>query len=263
MKGEKNLSRLTDMTGWVMAEHGVPDSRLTVIERVQNAKDGKARWLCECSCKERNKIIAAGVDIRNGHTLSCGCLRIEALNEINQNAKKYNQYNLIGEYGIGWTSNTNKEFYFDLEDYDEIKDYCWYECVDSTGYHYLATTDENHKKIKMSNLIAAKNFDHQDRNPFNNRKSNLRFATVSENARNRSISRSNTSGFIGVYWDSTHKKWKAQITLDHKHISVGSVAEKYDAIVARLKAEQKYYGEFAPQKHLFEQYKINVEDGDN
>ena len=39
--------------------------------------------------------------------------------------KKYNKYDLSGEYGIGWTSNTNQEFYFDLEDYDKIKDYCW------------------------------------------------------------------------------------------------------------------------------------------
>ena len=35
------MGQKIDMTGWVMAEHGVPDSRLTVIKEVEpyiNAK---------------------------------------------------------------------------------------------------------------------------------------------------------------------------------------------------------------------------------
>ena len=30
------MSKLIDMTGWIMKEHGVPDSRLTVVERAEN-----------------------------------------------------------------------------------------------------------------------------------------------------------------------------------------------------------------------------------
>lgn len=37
--------------------------------------------------------------------------------------KRYNRYDLTGEYGIGYT-NQGVEFYFDLEDYDKIKEYC-------------------------------------------------------------------------------------------------------------------------------------------
>ena len=33
-----------------------------------------------------------------------------------------------------------------------------------------------------------------------------------------------------------------------------------DAIKARLKAELKYFGEFAPQKHLFKQYGIATQN---
>lgn len=57
-------------------------------------------------------------------------------------------YDLTGEYGIGWTSNTNKEFYFDIEDYDKIKDYCWYE--NDGGY---VVTQRNRKTIRMHRLI--------------------------------------------------------------------------------------------------------------
>ena len=46
-----------DMTGWIMSEHGVSDSRLTVIEQVedhvyadkQNKEHHYAQWLCECN----------------------------------------------------------------------------------------------------------------------------------------------------------------------------------------------------------------------
>ena len=62
MKGEKNF---IDMTGWVMSEHGVPDSRLTVIEQDKSEQYlGKgAFWLCECSCEEHNQIVADGTNI--------------------------------------------------------------------------------------------------------------------------------------------------------------------------------------------------------
>ncbi|WP_368488451.1 hypothetical protein [Clostridium sp. BJN0013] len=37
---------------------------------------------------------------------------------------KYNTYDLTGEYGIGYDAKGNI-FYFDLEDYDRIKDFYW------------------------------------------------------------------------------------------------------------------------------------------
>lgn len=40
-------------------------------------------------------------------------------------AKQYNRYDLSGEFGKGWT-NKEEEFWFDLEDFDKIKNYCWH-----------------------------------------------------------------------------------------------------------------------------------------
>ena len=39
-----------------------------------------------------------------------------------------------------------------------------------------------------------------------------------------------------------------------------SFINKNDAIIARLRAEKKYFGEFSPQQALFEQYGINIEE---
>lgn len=61
-------------------------SRLSVIERVENNKHGKAVWSCICSCG--NWITAAGCDLTTGNTTSCGCVKAERIRELN---KKHGQ----------------------------------------------------------------------------------------------------------------------------------------------------------------------------
>lgn len=103
--------------------------RLTVIERVEDyiTPNGRknVRWLCKCDCGNEVVVFANNL---GKTTWSCGCFAKENMSKIK---KKYNTYDLSGEYGIGYTSK-NEEFYFDLEDYDKIKDYYWYR--DQTGY---------------------------------------------------------------------------------------------------------------------------------
>lgn len=97
-------------------------------------KKGK-RWFARCKCTCGSKIEK---DIRvdgliAGHSRSCGCLQKEQAYKSCKARKKQNKYDLSGDYGIGYTNNvdpsdpTHKRnyFYFDLEDYDKIKKYCW------------------------------------------------------------------------------------------------------------------------------------------
>lgn len=253
-----------DMKGWKMWEHGVPDSKLTVIKQVEDYVTPKgihiAQWLCECSCPEHNLIIVSGNNLKSGNTKSCGCIAEEI------NNKKYNNYEKrideTGEYYVGITSNTGSEFYFDVEDYEIVSQYYWNERVDNHGYHHLQAWDGNAKKhIKLHWLIIGKHVDHKDRNPLNNRRDNLRKATFRENSRNQSKSTKNTSGVVGVGWYPRYNKWRAYITTDkNKNITLGYFNNKDDAIRTRLIAEQKYFGEFAPQQHLYEQYGITVQN---
>lgn len=251
--------RCIDMTGWVMAEHGVPDSRLTVIEQVDDyiSPKGvrKTQWLCKCSCQQCNTVVALGQDIRRGKVKSCGCIVIK------YNKYKLNLYDEYGLYGIGYCLNTNNKFYFDMDDYDKIKNYAWYESTSNTTYHIVRTYDmQNKLEIKMHQLLVGKYCDHADRNALNNRKYNLRIATFQENARNRSKYKNNKSGFTGVVWNQRHKKWESTIGVDYKKIYLGKFKNKQDAIRTRLEAEAKYFGEFAPQRHLFEEYGITIQN---
>ena len=52
--------------------------RLTVLDLDHIASDGSSHWLCECGCRDRNRVVVRGYDLTHGHTSSCGCLRKES-----------------------------------------------------------------------------------------------------------------------------------------------------------------------------------------
>lgn len=247
-----------DMTGWKMSEHGFPSSRITVIRQAEDyiSPQGQhyVRWWCKCDCGNPNLFIVKGRELTSGDTQSCGCLKIETFKKFN--TFKLNLKDNKGIYGIGYCSNTNSPFYFDMEDYDTIKDYCWYE-IKCGEYHSIEAWDKTLKtQIKMYWLIFEKYCDHIDRNALNNRKYNLRRATSMQNSANKSITKRNTSGVIGIAWDKSRNKWVSSIYFGGKNINLGRFINKDEAIKVRLKAEAKYFKEFAPQRHLFEEYGI-------
>ena len=85
-----------DMTGWKMWEHGVPDSKITILKQVDDYVTPKgqriAQWLVECNCNERTQFITTGQSMKSGHTKSCGCLNVKRLEQMWEGNKKYNKY---------------------------------------------------------------------------------------------------------------------------------------------------------------------------
>ena len=73
---------------------------------------------------------------------------------------------------------------------------------------------------------------------------------------NTTIQSNNVTGIIGVFYRTDINKYQANIGVNKKQIYLGSYINIEDAIKSRLQAEMQYYGENAPQKHLFEQYGI-------
>lgn len=227
---------------------------LTVVKRAEDYVSPKGyhivRWLCKCDCG--NEIIVLGNNLIKHSTESCGCLRKNTSSIVH---KKYNTYDLSGEYGIGYTSK-DEEFYFDLEDYDKIKDYYWWK--NDSGYilTVLEKVSGKQKRMRLHNfLIGEFNIDHRNNNKVDNRKSNLRKATISQNTMNRAIRNDNTSGCTGVYWNKQRNKWVAKIIVNKKQIHLGFFDKLEDAIKARKNAEGKYFGEFSYDNS--QSYKIN------
>lgn len=65
------------------------------------------------------------------------------------------------------------------------------------------------------------------------------------------------SGVHGVCWNKGKNKWDAVIKYCGKKYFLGRYVDKIDAIIARLSAEKKFYGDLAPQFELFFEYNIN------
>lgn len=235
------MGRFQDLTGMVFGE-------LTVVKRAPDyiLPCGKPQTMWECRCSCGKTFTTRALQLKNGDSQSCGHLQKEIVSKIAKARKTYNKYNLEGDYGIGWTSNTNKEFYFDLEDYDLIKDYCWWENPDG----YIESENGLLHRIVMSvnNLDGIKvQIDHiHDKNSrHDNRKSNLRIANASTNGMNRDIRSNNTSGCTGVNFDKRSGKWRARIKINGREIELGKFKEKEDAIKVRKEAEEKYFGEWS------------------
>lgn len=107
------------------------------------------------------------------------------------------------------------------------------------------TTEYMHRVIV--NAPHGKDVDHRDGNGLNNQRNNLRVCEHRQNMRNLTkLPSTNTSGVLGVCWHGRHKKWNAKITVNDKRIHLGYFDDIEDAIAARKKAEEKYFGRFAP-----------------
>lgn len=223
--------------------------KLTVIKRIKDKSNNHIMWLCKCDCG--NTKVVRGSSLTSGESKSCGCVHRGRNNKRSESKKQLtvNTYNLFGEYGIGYTSK-GEEFYFDLEDYDKIKNYSWNISNDGYVTANCCREDGRWTKIKMHRLVmnVADNsiiVDHIYHNKNDNRKSQLRIATYSQNAQNH-IPYLNRDLPPGIY--KYKDKWRVGIGLDNRVRWLGIFDKYEDALQARKDAENKYFGEFKYQK---------------
>ena len=118
--------------------------------------------------------------------------------------------------------------------------YAFYE-VTQNYFKEASSFDIKHYKrpVIMGNVNTE--IDHINRDKSDNRKSNLRFSNDLLNSHNRSTPSNNKSGCMGVSFHTKSNKWRATITVNHKHIELGEFKNIEDAIEARNIAELKYF----------------------
>jgi hypothetical protein len=92
--------------------------------------------------------------------------------------------------------------------------------------------------LYMEGKLPPELTDHKDGNGQNNKWSNLRKATRSENNKNANMRSHNTSGYNGVGWCKQKKKWQAIVTSEGTVKHLGFFANKNDAIEARHKVNE-------------------------
>lgn len=221
--------------------------RLTVVERAEDYVSTSgyraSKWLCRCDCGNTTIVFGKHLNEKNG-TRSCGCFAKENMSKAK---KRYNTYDLNGEFGIGYTLK-GEEFWFDLEDYNLIKDHCW--SLNKQGY-VVSTDCETKKTILLHRVVTncpdnlVPDHIHGKETRYDNRKSNLRIVTTQQNSMNSTLYKNNTSGITGVTWHKRDNVWQARIKVGYKYIHLGYFNSFDDAVNARKEAEEKYFGEFS------------------
>jgi hypothetical protein len=148
----------------------------------------------------------------------------------------------------------------DEEDIEKLSKYNWYLDEQKRGY-FRVRTKISGSWFTMSRYLLDvydKNIhvDHENGNPLDNRRKNLRICTPQENERNSrkqktACGKPCLSNYKGVsimtskFKDKVYKYWFAQICVDSEMIYLGTHKTEKDAAKEYDKAAKKYFGEFA------------------
>jgi len=212
---------------------------LTVLWLEKKSRNGGASWLCRCSCGRLCTV--GGKTLLYGKKTKCGDCN-------------YGHYYYHTDY-MECVLPSGMHFQIDHEDFPIVAKYKW--VTNSAGY-FIASLGCKDNHIFLHRLIAKPEngvyVDHIDGDKGNCRKKNLRLCSYTENNRNIGIQQNNTSGFKGVHWASDRGKWRAEITVNRKHIRLGSYDTLREAAEAYDRAAIYYFGEFAKTNRMLGNY---------
>jgi len=122
----------------------------------------------------------------------------------------------------------------------------------SVSFYGYLTVRMDRKLYQASRLVflivhgyLPPEVDHMDNNPLNNKPSNLRAATRSENMRNTRSSKNSTSKYLGVHFDKALGRWRSRIYINGKGVHLGCFHDEVDAAKSYDSAAVDAFGEFA------------------
>ena len=126
----------------------------------------------------------------------------------------------------------------DDEDQYLLSQYNWR--LSSNGY---VCAYHNNKKLYLHRLICTgkPTIDHINKNKLDNRRSNLRPATYSENNANIGKRSSNKTGYTGVFWRKDRNRYVVSVA----NVYVGSFDSLIEAAKAYNERAKLVFGKFA------------------
>lgn len=139
----------------------------------------------------------------------------------------------------------NQTVMVDVADYEWLMQWKW--MARGGAYIYAARSDNGpymHRVIM--DCSRSMMVDHINQNTLDNRRSNLRICTRSENTRNRKTPSTNKSGLKGAQRQGN--RWLAAIRVDGQRLLLGRFSTPEEAHEAYCKAAVMHFGEFARGK---------------
>jgi hypothetical protein len=140
----------------------------------------------------------------------------------------------------------------DDEDYEYLSQWKWWAMKNGKNWYAgrnSRTIDGKRFNVYMHRVIMqagpGQQIDHRDGNACNNTRSNLRFATHSQNQGNQRRNSINTSSYKGVTWQKNDKKWVSKINKNKQRYHLGYFDDPIEAALAYDRAAKELHGEFA------------------
>lgn len=147
-----------------------------------------------------------------------------------------------------------ESFVIDKKDMYLIAPYSW-RVYTTKGRYKRVETSINQGNGKIKHILLSrflldappdKYVDHIDCDPSNNRRNNLRFASIIENGQNCAKStRKCSSTYKGVAWHKSKNKWIVSIQVNRKSHHIGYFTNEILAANAYDQKAKELFGEFA------------------
>lgn len=123
----------------------------------------------------------------------------------------------------------NDTILYSPEDHDLISKYKW-----NVKGGYALSTVGNYRMHRLIMIAeTGVKVDHINSNKLDNHRENLRLANSQQNAQNVSKRTNTTSKFLGVYYSNRQRKFVSNISVNNKHVYIGSYNNEIDAARAR------------------------------
>lgn len=154
------------------------------------------------------------------------------------------------------TTSSNKIFMIHAKNLKKIKHFRW---AESNGYIVSAAG-----RLHQFLLNTKKSVDHINGDTLDNKRSNLRIANKHQNAQNSKLRKDSTSGYKGVSLRTDPrriKRWRAYITHDGKHITVGTYHTAEEAAEAYNDQAKILFREFAQLNKMLYKNTKEISDG--
>lgn len=139
------------------------------------------------------------------------------------------------------TLDNGNSFIVDVEDTHILTKHKWR--MNDLGYVFYGHAGLLHRLI----MHAPKNkvVDHINGKPWDCRKENMRIVTQKQNSYNAKLRKNNKTGYKGVSYSKTRKRYEACICVDGKTRHLGRYKTAIEAAKAYNRAASFYFGEFA------------------
>ena len=133
-----------------------------------------------------------------------------------------------------WKRNTTRRRCGDVAGCRDVKRHETYDEV----YIAIRVTDVKYRAHRLAfafmGCAVPKCVDHINGDSTDNRWTNLRAASFSQNSKNKRKVRTNTSGYTGVYYDKHSGKWRSYVSVNKKQVKLGTFSTAEAAYATRV-----------------------------